>query len=384
MRIDFGNKKRNGKPLTVGLGEKTRFLVNIGHMDDTLSLEDEKRKVQIAYDNQFDIIADNSISSSSYDFRKWIAENYPLKINSVPIYQCFDKMQNGTFEYSYLREAISQHIDSGVDMIVVHPGLTSEIASRLKNSNRVIPLTSRGGAQIYSYMSRFKQENPYYSHWDEILDQINNTGVCLALGLTLRAGSIIDELDELYLKEMDICGTLIQRALAKNIPVVIEGIGHVRLKSINTLLNEVNYRCHNVPIKTLGPVGSDRLCGLDNINALISSSVAALSGVSIIGALLKSEHIGLPCLEDYERDLPNYRILKYLLELENDNQEDLRIEKNISIARRNRCWNEMFQSAMYPEIARSSYYRYNERESDVCTMCGNRCAHKLVLGSMEE
>ena len=292
-------------------------------------------------------------------------------------------MQNGTFEYNYLNESIDQHIDSGADMLVVHPGLTSEIASKIGNDNRVIPITSRGGAQIYSYMTRYHQENPYYLHWDEILDQVKSTGVCLALGLTLRAGSIIDELDELYLKEMDICGSLIERALAKNIPVVVEGIGHVRLKSINKLIREVNQRCHNVPIKTLGPVGSDRLCGLDNINALITSSVAALSGVSIIGALLRSEHIGLPKVEDYERDLPNYRILKYLLELEDENQENLELEKDISIARRNRCWHEVFQNAMFPEIARSSYFNYNEKETDVCTMCGKRCAHKLVLGNMK-
>lgn len=383
MHISFGNKKRELKQLTVGLEEKTKFLVNIGHMDDSLSLDDEKRKVQIAYDNRFDIIADNSISSSAYDFRKWIVQNYPIKLNSVPVYQCFDKMQDGTFEYNYLSESIDQHIDSGVDMIVVHPGLTSELASKIGNDNRIIPLTSRGGAQIYSYMTRYHQENPYYLHWDDILDQIKNTGVCLALGLTLRAGSIIDELDELYLKEMDICGSLIKRALAKNIPVVVEGIGHVRLKSINKLIREVNHRCHNVPIKTLGPVGSDRLCGLDNINALITSSVAALSGVSIIGALLKSEHIGLPIVEDYERDLPNYRILKYLLELEDENQEDLKLEKDISIARRNRCWHEVFQNAMFPDMARSSYFNYNEKETDVCTMCGKRCAHKLVLGNMK-
>ena len=201
---------------------------------------------------------------------------------------------------------------------------------------------------------------------------------------------IIDELDELYLKEMDICGSLIERALAKNIPVVVEGIGHVRLKSINKLIREVNQRCHNVPIKTLGPVGSDRLCGLDNIHALITSSVAALSGVSIIGALLRSEHIGLPKVEDYERDLPNYRILKYLLELEDENQENLEARQlevvdieDISIARRNRCWHEVFQNAMFPEIARSSYFNYNEKETDVCTMCGKRCAHKLVLGNMK-
>lgn len=381
-RIEFGNIKRDSHPpMAVGSGTNVKFLVNIGHMSDELSLDDEKRKVEIAFKNGFDIIADNSISSSADTFRRWIVSNYPMKLNSVPVYQCFHEMQTGTFEYKHLNDAIHQHIESGVDMIVVHPGLTSHIAGKVADSNRIVPLTSRGGAQIFSYMREYNQENPYYSNWDEVLDAVKRTGVCLALGLTLRAGSIVDEFDDLYLQEMDVCGSLIERARRKGVPVVIEGIGHVRLKSISRLLEEVNKRCHYAPIKTLGPIGSDRLCGLDNINSLISSSIAAMSGVSIIGALLRSEHLGLPNVDDYERDLRYYQILKYMLELD-DSSGDMEIEKKISIARKERCWNKVFQFALFPDIARQTYYEYNDEQTDICTMCGERCAHKLVLGEL--
>ena len=380
MRIAFGNERKGYRKLEIGTGCNVRFLVNIGHMDDLLPLDDEKRKVQIAFQNSFDIIADNSISSSAFGFRKWISENYPMKLNSVPIYQCFPKMQSGSFEFEHLKEALYQHIDSGADMLVVHPGLTRNIAMEVSRSNRIIPLTSRGGAQLFSYMMHHGSENPYYEHWDEVLSTVKGTGVCLALGLTLRAGSILDELDELYLEEMDICGSLIERALSCNVPVAIEGIGHVRLKSIETLIDEVNKRCHRVPIKTLGPVGSDRICGLDNINALISAAIAAMSGVSIIGALLKSEHVGLPGVEDYQRDLQYYRILKYLLELDDSNIEALDLERQISIDRKERCWQKMFKNALFPEEAEMTYRKHNEAVADECTMCGERCAHRLVLG----
>lgn len=380
MKMTFGNSGRKQKPMQIGQGTQVRFLVNVGHMDDGLSLDDEKRKVEIAYINNIDIIADNSVTSSAYSFRKWIADNYPMKLNSVPIYQCFDRMENGTFDYSCLSESIFQHIDSGADMLVVHPGLTREMLHGIIRSDRVIPLTSRGGAQLFSYMKKSNNENPYFEHWDEIISYVKGTGVCLALGLTLRSGSICDEFDSLYLKEMETCGKLIKQAIAQNIPVVIEGIGHVRLQSIPKLLKEVDKRCYQVPIKTLGPVASDRMCGYDQINALIAASIASTSGASIIGALLKSEHLGLPSVEDYQQDLPNYKILKYLLSLECSDNENYTKEREISEARRDRCWNLMFQKALFPEEARAAYFRYNKVESNECTMCGRRCAHKLVIG----
>lgn len=379
MKMQFGNTKRGMPPMEIGQGTTVKFLVNVGHMDDSLPLDDEKKKVEIAFRNNFDILADNSVSSSAKTFREWISRNYPMKLNSVPVYQCFDRMENGTFEYSCLSDAIAEHIDSGVDMLVVHPGLTRRLAEDMQNSSRVIPLTSRGGAQLFAYMKNSNRENPYYEHWNEIINLVKGTGVCLALGLTLRGGSICDELDKLYLKEMDICGELINRAMAENVPVVIEGIGHVRLQSIPVLLAEVDERCHHVPIKTLGPVASDRLCGYDHVNALIAASIASISGASIIGALLKSEHLGLPSVEDYQQDLCNYKILKYLLSLDDSNSADLKLEQKISEARRDRCWNLVFQNALFPVDAKRAFFRYNEAETNECTMCGRRCAHKLVL-----
>ncbi len=378
MQIEFGNKKRNFSLMKIGEDCGTKFLVNVGHMSESQSLEDEMKKVMIAEKNGFDIIADNSITSKSSDYRKWIVLNTPMKLNTVPVYECFDSMQDGSFVPNMLFDTIERHIESYSDMIVVHPGLTRELAHLVTNSNRVIPLTSRGGAQLFSYIMHSKNENPYYQYWDEILEIVKDTGVALAIGLTLRAGSILDELDELYLMEMDICGKLIEKALVKNLPVVIEGIGHTRISSLKKLIQEVNKRCHNVPIKTLGPIGSDRLCGFDDINSLIVSSIAATSGVSIIGALLKSEHVGLPNVHDYDEGLRYYGMLKYMLELEH-NSKYIEWEKKISLARRNRCWHEMFDAALYPENARNEFFKHNNDISDICSMCGSRCAHKLVL-----
>lgn len=378
--VSFGNKIRDCQQLSIGEGEPIRILANVGHMGMGSSIEDEKEKVKVAIKYGIDIIADNSITEFAYEFRKWIVDNYSVKLNTVPIYECFGLMKENNFKTSTLIRVIEKHIKAGADMIVVHPGLTKNILEELNDSSRLIPITSRGGAQLFWYIKKYGYENPYYHCWQEICDLLKDTGVALAIGLSLRSGSINDQLDHLYLKEMDIVGELIHTAVDNNIPVVVEGVGHVTLQSIPKLLCEIKKRCGGVPIKTLGPLASDRSCGLDHINALISSVVAVLNGASIIGTLFRSEHLGLPNIRDFEESLVNYQLLKYLFDLPHD-KKSLELEVLMSKSRMSRNWENMFGVSLYPDLARKIFLEHNKdtlENEKICSMCGNRCALKLI------
>ena len=85
----------------------------------------------------------------------------------------------------------------------------------------------------------------------------------------------------------------------------------------------------------MGPLLSDRMLGNEHINALLGGYCAAKAGAAIIGALFRSEHLGLPNLEEYEESLINYRMLKYVL---NMSPQDLEEERELSIARSHRDW----------------------------------------------
>jgi phosphomethylpyrimidine synthase len=371
MNIEFGNKAYS-KTLMLGQGLPVRFLANVGHMNTIDSLDNEKRKVDIAYKNEIDIIADNSITHYEYEFRKWIKDNYPLMLNTVPIYECFDRMKNNTFVIEQLYDVIQKHIDCGSDMIVVHPGLTRTLCEKINRSDRLIKVTSRGGSQIYRYINKYHLENPYYENWDSICKLFMNTGVSMAIGFSLRSASIINDLDELYLEEMDIVGELVKRAQKYNIPIIVEGVGHVKLTSLPKLMNEINIRCGQVPIKTLGPLLSDRMLGYEHINALLGGMQAALNGASIIGALFRSEHLSLPTQEDFEESLINYKILKYIL---NMNATDINYEEKISRYRNERNWTEIINNSFNPmEASKMFCSRHNEKDKKTCSMCGDRCA----------
>lgn len=372
-KMVFGNLKYNTK-LEVGAGCGLKLLANIGHMDDKLSFEDELKKAEIAVKYQVDILADNTITDKSFSYKKWIKNNLPVILNTVPIYDCFDAMENGKFEYSMLEEAIDKHIAVGSDMLVLHPSLTRALANEVFRSKRIVKVTSRGGSQVYRYILKYNRENPYFEHWDEICDKIAGTGVAIAIGLSLRSGSILDDMDENFIKELDIAGRLVERAQKKKIPIVIEGIGHVQTSNMKKLFEEVRCRCHNIPIKTLGPLLSDRMIGNEHINSLLGSYCAADAGAAIVGALFRSEHLGLPNVQEYEESLINYSMLKYIV---NMSKEDIEAERQISVARSNRDWRGVLEKAFYQEEAvRQFHCRYGKNTPDTCTMCGERCAMK--------
>lgn len=372
-QVIFGNTKFDRR-LAIGTGCGIKLLSNIGHMDSAASFDDELRKAEIAVKYGIDILADNTITDRSFYYKDWIKRNLPVMLNTVPIYDCFDAMESGTFEFSMLSDAIDQHIAVGADMIVLHPSLTKSLAHEVSNSSRIIKVTSRGGSQMYRYLLRYSHENPYYEHWKEICERVAGTGVAIAIGLSLRSGSLLDDLDKLFLKELSIAGKLIAYAKSLNIPIIVEGIGHIRESNMNTVFSEVNARCHGVPIKTLGPLLSDRMLGNEHINALLGSYCAAKAGAAIIGALFRSEHLGLPSTHDYEESLKNYSMLKYIL---NMSSEDMRDEHQISTARSERDWCGVLSHAYFQkDAAEQLHSRYGKVLPNTCTMCGNRCAMK--------
>lgn len=371
----FGNVKNN-RYLEIGRGCEVRLLANIGHMDINADFNDELRKAELAVKYGVDILADNTITDKSFLFKKWIKDNLPVFLNTVPIYDCFNEMESGNFYYAQLDEAIDKHVEVGADMIVTHPTMTRDLANDVLGSSRLIKVTSRGGSQMYRFLLKRNVENPYFEHWDELCDKLSGTGVAIAIGLSLRSGSILDGMDSLFIKELNIAGELIERALDKNVPIVVEGIGHIKEPDMNRVFKEVQHRCHNIPIKTLGPVLSDRMIGYEHINALLGSYSAVKAGASIIGALFRSEHLGLPSVEDYEESLVNYSMLKYIV---NMNEDGIEKERAVSIARSKRDWRGVLENAFYPdEAVRQFHNRYGGNNPETCTMCGERCALKEI------
>ncbi|MEA2046238.1 MAG: phosphomethylpyrimidine synthase ThiC [Euryarchaeota archaeon] len=52
-------------------------------------------------------------------------------------------------------------------------------------------------------------------------------------------------------------------------------------------------------------------------------------------------------------------------------------------ARRDMRWEEQFDLAIYPVVAREIRADRSPTDSKVCTMCGDFCAHKIVAENID-
>lgn len=75
-------------------------------------------------------------------------------------------------------------------------------------------------------------ENPFYEHYDWILDICQKYDVTLSLGDACRPGCIADAGDISQIEELVTLGELTRRAWEKNVQVIIEGPGHMPLNQI--------------------------------------------------------------------------------------------------------------------------------------------------------
>ena len=68
------------------------------------------------------------------------------------------------------------HAEDGVDFMTIHCGMNRATAERFKKNKRLMNIVSRGGSIMFAWMEMTGEENPFYEHFDEILDICQRTG----------------------------------------------------------------------------------------------------------------------------------------------------------------------------------------------------------------
>ena len=93
-------------------------------------------------------------------------------------------------------------------------------------------IVSRGGSLVFAWMSMTGQENPFYEHFDEILDICEEYDVTISLGDACRPGCLADATDVCQIEELVRLGELTKRAWDHDVQVMVEGPGHVPLNQV--------------------------------------------------------------------------------------------------------------------------------------------------------
>ncbi len=364
----------------VGQGLCTKINVNLGVSKDVCSFDAEMNKAKMALKYKADAIMDLSVSGDTQGFRKRLVKEVPVMIGSVPIYDTLTRTGKPTEEITLEDwfETVEIHADNGIDFITIHAGLTQKCVTSLRTNPRLCGIVSRGGAILFEWMEKTGNENPFYEHFDRLLDICEAHDVCISLGDGLRPGAIKDSTDAPQIEELITLGELTKRAWQKNVQVMIEGPGHVPLHEVEMNMKLQKKLCHNAPFYVLGPLVTDIAPGYDHITSAIGGALAAMHGADFLCYVTPAEHLRLPSAEDVKEGIMASKIAAHAGDLAKGVKGADTIDHKMSKARGTLDWAGQFDCALDPEKAREYRKSSEPSQEDVCTMCGDFCAVKRV------
>jgi phosphomethylpyrimidine synthase len=373
------------KGIGIGAGLRTKINVNLGVSRDCCQPEIEMRKVQHALDLKADAIMDLSTVGGG-DFRRRLAAMSPVMIGTVPIYDIFSDTRLPLTEIGVERffDAVRQHAEDGVDFMTIHAGLNRVAIERLRKNGRLTDVVSRGGAILFDWMISNDRENPFYEHFDRLLEICRRFDITLSLGDGLRPGCLKDATDAAQIQELIFLGELTKSAWQQGVQVMIEGPGHVPLNEIaaNVLLQKK--LCHGAPFYVLGPLVTDVAPGYDHITSAIGGALAAAHGADFLCYVTPAEHLRLPDEKDVKEGIVAARIAAHAADIAKGLPGALDWDNHMSRARRDLDWEAMLDLAMDPEKARAYRSASLPEDHSVCTMCGDLCAVKRSNSVMEK
>jgi len=383
--VVFGNKKQTAKGRTyygVGTGLRTKVNANIGTSRDCIDINEELEKLQVAEEAGAHAVMDLSTGGDLTAIRASILNKATIPVGTVPVYEVLHTACSQGKTIADITEedfiaAIEKHAEEGVDFVTVHCGLTYEAVLRIKNQGRRGGIVSRGGSFLAHWMVLHDKENPYYTHFDEVLKICLDYDIVLSLGDGLRPGAIDDATDRGQIQELVVLGELQKRAFAAGVQVIIEGPGHVPLDQIEMNIKLEKKLCNNAPFYVLGPLVTDVAPGYDHIVSAIGGAIAAQHGADFLCYVTPAEHLRLPTKEDVRNGVIASRIAAHAADVVKLGEKAKRWDDVFSTHRRKRDWDKQISLSLDPTVARQVHEGANPQVEDTCTMCGEYCSYRL-------
>jgi phosphomethylpyrimidine synthase len=367
----------------IGKGLRTKINANIGTSKDHQDIEEELKKLQLAIESGADTVMDLSTGGPLDEIRRTILKESKVPIGTVPIYQAVVETVRGKkamvhMSAGSLFKVIEKQAEDGVDFITVHCGLTRESAGRLKKEGRIMDVVSRGGAFTIEWMAYNKKENPLYEHYDRLLEIAHEFDLTLSLGDGLRPGCLADATDRGQVQELIILGELAERAWVKDVQVMIEGPGHVPINQIASNVQLQKQLCHGAPFYVLGPLVTDIAPGYDHITSAIGGAIAASAGADFLCYVTPSEHLRLPTVEDVKVGVIASKIAAHAADITKGIKGALEKDTKMAKSRKAMDWEKQIKLSLDPTLADQLRSSSQPADKDVCTMCGEFCAIKLL------
>jgi len=371
------------EPMGIGIACRTKINANIGNSAVTSNLDVELQKLHTAVHFGSDTVMDLSTGKDIDRIRAAIIEASPVPIGTVPIYQMLEEL-GGSIEDmrpKHFLDMVEHQAQQGVDYMTVHCGVMLEHLHL--TMGRVTGIVSRGGSLIAKWMMAHREQNPLYTHFDDLCDIMRAHDVTWSLGDGLRPGSIADASDQAQFAELKVLGELTQRGWENGTQVMVEGPGHVPMDQIDMNVKKQMEWCHEAPFYVLGPLVTDIAPGYDHITSAIGAALAGWSGAAMLCYVTPKEHLGLPDNEDVKQGVIAYKIAAHAADLARHRKGARDRDDALSRARFGFDWNEQFRLSLDPETARRMHDETLPQDTfksaHFCSMCGPKyCSMKIT------
>jgi len=374
-------------PMGIGTVARVKINANIGNSAVTSDVDGELEKLHFAVHYGADTVMDLSTGGGIDEIREAIIAASPVPIGTVPIYQVIQSVaQIADITPQLLLDNIEHQAKQGVDYVTVHCGILREHLGFALG--RVTGIVSRGGSLLAAWMTQRREQNPLYTHFDELLEIARAYDVSLSLGDGLRPGALADASDKAQFAELEVLGELTVKAWERDVQVMIEGPGHIPMHEIELNVRKEQEICHEAPFYTLGPLVTDIAPGYDHITSAIGAAMIGWHGASMLCYVTPKEHLGLPNANDVREGVVAYKIAAHAADIARGRKGARARDDALSRARFAFDWNEQFRLALDPARAREYHDETLPAEyfksAEFCSMCGPKFCSMHITRTIQE
>ncbi len=371
------------EPMIIGRNFLVKINANIGNSAVASSIEEEVEKMRWATKWGADTVMDLSTGKNIHATREWIVRNSSVPIGTVPIYQALEKVGGKAEELTWeiYRDTLIEQAEQGVDYFTIHAGVRLPYIPM--TAKRTTGIVSRGGSIMAKWCLAHHQESFLYTRFRDICEIMCAYDVAFSLGDGLRPGSIADANDEAQFAELDTLGELTRIAWEYDCQVMIEGPGHVPMHLIKENVDRQLEICQEAPFYTLGPLVTDIAPGYDHITSAIGAAMIGWYGTSMLCYVTPKEHLGLPNKQDVKDGVIAYKLAAHAADLAKGHPGAQLRDNALSKARFEFRWEDQFNLALDPEVAREYHDETLPQEgaklAHFCSMCGPHfCSMKIT------
>jgi phosphomethylpyrimidine synthase len=370
-------------PVAIGEGTRIKVNANLGTSADRAEPALELEKLRVALEAGADAVMDLSTGGDVGAMLRLVLDHSPAPVGTVPIYEAATAAvakRGGIvhMEADELFATIERQAAGGVDFMTVHCGVTLAALERLRREGRLCDIVSRGGAFLTTWMLYHGRENPLYEDYDRLLEIARRHDVTLSLGDGLRPGCLADATDRAQVMELLTLGELTRRAWDGGVQVMVEGPGHVPLDQVQANVLLQKRLCHGAPFYVLGPLVTDIAAGYDHIASAIGGALAGWAGADFLCYVTPAEHLSLPDIEDVRQGVIAARIAAHAADIARGLPGARQADDAMARARKRLDWKRQIELSIDPANAARRREASQPKESEVCTMCGEYCAIKIV------